>query len=175
MLERKYAWTYGDWLLATLPMFIPTVLTFPLMAAMPNGSELFRENSTVDKERGWFEVVMFPVAANAIVPLGFSLGIAFLSYFGAGRETILAMVSAGVLMTASITFFATLGADLPAGVRWPLLFVVPLVLEIVQMIYVLARGGQDRAPLATRALFNNPSSPGAALHRLLCSIPALRN
>jgi hypothetical protein len=143
MLERTYSWTYGDWLLATLPMFIPTVLTFPIMAAMPNGSELFRENSTVDKERGWFEVVMFPVAANAIVPLGFSLGIAFLSYFGAGKETIFALVSAGVLTVASITFFATLGADLPAGVRWPLLFVVPLVVEIVQMIFVLARGGQD--------------------------------
>jgi FtsH-binding integral membrane protein len=151
--ERGYTWTYGDWLRATLFMFIPASLIFPLTALLPQGRHLRRDDAFFadkppeeqrDDERALFEVLNFPLAANGLVPLIMSLWLMLGSYSGAGKETIFGVVNGAVVLVAAITFFATLHTDIPAWVRWLLLFAVPLALEIAHIAYVLARGGQDK-------------------------------
>lgn len=152
LTERGYAWTYGDWLLATLVMFIPPALMFPFSALLPQGRHLRRDDEFFagkppdqqrDSERALFEVLDFPLAANGLVPLIMSLWLMLGSYRGAGKETIFGLVNAIVVLIAAIVFFSTLGTEVPAWVRWLLLFAVPLALEIANIVYVLAVGSED--------------------------------
>lgn len=143
--QGRYGWTYGDWLGATFFMFLPAMLMLPFAALLPNAKDLSRNPSPpgADGERGAFELVTFPFAFGALAPLGITLKIMLGSYMGAGKETIFALVNAIIGVVVAIVFFSTLGADLPAGVRWPLLFIAPLIADLVLMIFVLARGGDD--------------------------------
>ena len=145
-VQGRYGWTYGDWLGATIFMFLPSMLMLPFAALLPQARDLRRDPAPpgLDTERAWFELLVFPFAANALAPLIVTLKIMLGSYLGAGRETIFALVNAIIGVVVAIVFFATLGADLPAGVRWPLLFIAPLIADLVLMIYVLTRGGDDQ-------------------------------
>ena len=144
--QGRYGWTYGDWLGATFFMFLPAMLMLPFAALLPHAKDLQRNPAPAgaDAERGAFELVMFPLAFSALAPLGITLKIMLGSYLGAGKETIFALVNAIVGVVVAIVFFATLGADLPGLLRWPLLFILPLIADVVLMFFVLTRGGSDQ-------------------------------
>ena len=144
--QGRYGWTYGDWLGATFFMFLPAMLMLPFAALLPNARDLSRNPAPpgVDHPRGAFELAMFPFAFGALAPLGIVLKIMLGSYLGAGKETIFALANAIGGVVVAIVFFATLGVDMPDALRWPLLFILPLVADLVLMIYVLARGGDDQ-------------------------------
>jgi len=153
LAERGYAWTYGDWLLATLFMFIPPALMFPFSALLPQGRQLRRDDAFFvgkpadeqrNGERALFEVMTFPLAANALTPLIMTIWMMAGSYLGAGKETIFALVNAIIGLILAVAFFSTLGSEVPDWLRWLLLFAVPLGLAIAHIVYVLARGGQDK-------------------------------
>ncbi len=155
LTERGYAWTYGDWLVATLFMFIPPALMMPFSALLPQGRHLRRDGDDEffngkpadeqrDGERALFEVMTFPLAANALTPLIMMIWLMAGSYLGAGKETIFGLVNAIIGLILAVAFFATLGSDVPAWARWLFFFFVPLGLTIAHIAYVLGRGGQDK-------------------------------
>ncbi|HWS11987.1 MAG TPA: hypothetical protein VN279_04260 [Rhodocyclaceae bacterium] len=141
----RYGWSYGDWLGGTIFMFLPFMLMMPFAALLPNGKDLRRDPAPpgLSGERAWFELLSFPFAFGALGPLIVTLKVMLGSYLGAGKETIFALVNAIVGLVVAIVFFATLPADVPAGVRWPLLFIAPLVADIVLMIFLLVRADGD--------------------------------
>ena len=143
LAQDRYGWTYGDWLQATLFMFLPSFLMLPFMALLPNGRDLRRSPAPpgLNTERAWFEALMFPFAANALAPLITTLRVMVAGYTGAGKETTFALVNAILGLVAAVVFFATLGADLPAAVRWPLLLIAPFIADLVLMIFIWSRGG----------------------------------
>lgn len=144
LVDGQYGWTYGDWLAATIPMFIPSMLMLPFAALLTHGRDLRRDGTPVDTERALFEVLTFPFAANAITPVIVSLWITLGSYLGANRETVFALVNAFVGLLVAVLFFLSIGAiELPAWVRWVFLFALPLIADVVLMVYVLTRPGDD--------------------------------
>ena len=144
-MQGRYGWSYGDWVGATFFMFLPSLLILPVSAALPHARDLRRDPAPpgLDTERAWFELLAFPFAFQALAPLIVTLWIMLGSYLGAGKETIFALVNAIVGLVVAIVFFATLGTDVPAAVRWPLLFIAPFIADQALMIYVLKRGGDD--------------------------------
>ncbi len=144
--QGRYGWTYGDWLGATFFMFLPSMLMLPFAALLPHAKDLLRNPALpgANKERGAFELAVFPFAFGALAPLGITLKIMLGSAMGAGKETIFALVNAIVGVVVAIAFFSTLGVDWPAGLRWPLLFIAPFIADAVLMIYVLTRAGSDQ-------------------------------
>lgn len=180
LTERGYAWNYGDWLLATLFMFIPPSLMFPFSALLPQGRHLRRDDAFFagkppaeqrQGERALFEVLTFPLAANALTPLIMTIWLMAGSYLGAGKETIFALVNAIIGLILAVAFFATLGTEVPDWVRWLFFFVVPLGLAIAHIVFVLARGGQDKRhwQLAMSSL----SLVGIALVFVICFVAFL--
>ncbi|BDI04730.1 hypothetical protein [Sphaerotilus microaerophilus] len=153
LTERGYSWRYVDWLKATLVMFLPASLMYPFAAFLPQGRHQRRDadfftgkppDQQRDDERAVFEVLTFPLAANAAVPFGLTLWLMLGSRLGVGKETIFGIVSASVSLAAAVAFFATLGLDdNPAWVRWLFMFAIPLGLEVALIAYVLGRGGRD--------------------------------
>ena len=147
LIQGRYGWTYGDWLGATIFMFLPSMLMLPFAALLPNGRDLRRDPPVpgLDTERAWFEVLTYPFAFNALAPLIITLRVMTTGYTGAGKETIFALVNAIIGVVVAIVFFATLGADVPAAVRWPLLLIAPFIADLVLMIFIWSRGsGENR-------------------------------
>lgn len=154
LAERGYSWSWGDWLVATLVIFIPPALMFPFSALLPQGRHLRRDGNDAffaDKpaseqrkgERSLFEVMTFPLAANSLVPLGLSLWLLLGSYRGAAKETTFGLINGAVVLVAAISFFATLDTEVPDWVRWLFMFALPLGLEIAHIVYVLKEGSED--------------------------------
>lgn len=144
LIDSRYAWTYGDWLAATIPMFIPSMLMLPFAALLTHGRDLRRDGATVDTERALFEALTFPFAANAITPVIVSLWVTLGGGLGATTETVFALVNAFVGLVVAVLFFLSIGTlELPAWVRWVFLFALPLVADLVLMIYILTRPGGD--------------------------------
>ncbi len=182
LTERGYAWNYGDWLVATLFMFIPPSLMFPFSALLPQGRHLRRDGNDAfftgkppaeqrNGERALFEVLTFPLAANALTPLIMTIWLMAGSYLGAGKETIFALVNAIIGLILAVAFFATLGTDVPDWVRWLFFFVVPLGLAIAHIVYVLARGGQDKRHW--QLAMSSISLVGIALVFVICFVAFL--
>ena len=180
LTERGYAWNYGDWLLATLFMFIPPSLMFPFSALLPQGRHLRRDDAFFagkpsaeqrQGERALFEVLTFPLAANALTPLIMTIWLMAGSYLGAGKETIFALVNAIIGLILAVAFFATLGSEVPDWVRWLFLFVVPLGLAIAHIVFVLARGGQDKRHW--QLAMSSISLVGIALVFVICFVAFL--
>ncbi|MEO8369606.1 MAG: hypothetical protein ABI806_10420 [Candidatus Solibacter sp.] len=148
VMESNYVWNYADWLAATAWIFFPPIAAYPLIVAMPHTRALFKDGALVDghpvdKDRGWFGLMMAPLATSLLAPFILSIYIAAGSYFGVGSETILGIVAGSLNLVTSVIFFATTTLEVPAVVRWLLLFSIPFALLLVHAIYVLARGGSD--------------------------------
>ena len=148
VMESSYTWNFGDWLAGTAWIFFPPIAAYPLIVAMPQTRALFKDNAQVDghpvdKELGWFGLVMAPLVTSALAPIVLSIYIAALTYYGVGRETVFGWVTGGLNLITSIVFLATIGKDVDPAIRWLLLFIVPFVGLLVHAIYVLGRGGSD--------------------------------
>ena len=145
--ERSHTWTYGDWLLALLPMFIPPALLLPFAVFLPKGRELRRDDAFFagkppdqqrDTERALFQVMTFPLAATALVPLVTTIVMMLGSYRGAEGQALFGLISGFVWVIAAMFFFATLDdARLPGPLRWIVFFGLPLALEIAHIAYTL--------------------------------------
>ena len=148
VMESSYVWTFGDWVAGTAWMFLPALGAYPLIVALPHTRALFKDNALVegqpvDRELGWFGLLMAPLATSALAPLVMSIYIAAVTYFGVGRETVFGWFTGGLNLITCIVFLATIGSDVDAVVRWLLLFGLPFGGLLVHAIYVLARGGSD--------------------------------
>jgi hypothetical protein len=163
LAERGYVWSYGDWLLSTLFMFVWPALMFPFAAALPQGRHLRRDDEYFvgkppeeqrNNERSIFEVLTFPLAANGVVPLALTLWLMLGSYRGAAKEIVFGIVNGVVVLVAAIVFFATLGTDMPDWARWLFLFALPLALEIAHIAFTIAvgRSGPRRAQLVMSSM-----------------------
>ena len=146
VFERDWAWSYGDWLGATIFLFVGPLLTLPLALVLPEGSRILRDDlpptdPPVDVERGWFEVLTFPLAVNSLVPLIYNIYIGSGTYMGVGADVGIGYGATLTTLAAGITFFSTLKVEkLPGGFRWPVLFAFPVAFHLFHMIFVLARG-----------------------------------
>ena len=161
VMEGSYVWNFGDWLAGTAWIFFPPIAAYPLVVAMPHTRALFKDNALVDgkpvdKELGWFGLVMAPLVTSALAPIVLSIYIAALTYYGVGRETVFGWVSGGVNLITSIIFLATIGSDVHPAVSWLLLFIMPFIGLLVHAIYVLARGGCRSAAYAAGPRLAHP-------------------
>ncbi|MDQ2945979.1 MAG: hypothetical protein M3Y27_08570 [Acidobacteriota bacterium] len=145
VLEHNYAWSMGDWALATVWIFIPPLICLPVAAALPQGKQLFIDPTLAgaDKEKAWFQLLTLPLAASALFPIVYAIYLLAHSYLGAAPDAILGLVVSIVNLIAAVFYFSTLGSDVSAAVRWLLFFIVPLAGLLVHTIYVFARGTTD--------------------------------
>lgn len=145
VLEHNYAWSMGDWALATVWIFIPPLICLPVAAALPQGKRLFIDSTLggSDKEKAWFQLLTLPLAASALFPIVYAIYLMAHSYLGAAPDAILGLVVSIVNLIAAVFYFSTLGADVSAAVRWLLFFIVPVAGLLVHTIYVFARGTTD--------------------------------
>jgi hypothetical protein len=156
VVQRTVAWDIGDWMLATFPMFLPALAALPVAAALPNAKDLFRDVPPpgLDRAAGTYETIVFPFAITAIVPLAYTFGLTF-GTLGGSPELIFGWASAGVQAIASVLFFTTLGG---AGAeRYVPIFVLPLIGEIVHIVFTLTQSGeglQQRVLLALSSIFH---------------------
>jgi len=142
--EMTYSWGWGDWLAATALMFIPPIAAYPLIIAMPHARALFRDGTTVDgqpvnKELGWFGVVMAPLATSLLAPVMMSIYISASTNYGVGAETIFGWISGGLHFIFSIVFLATMTGNPDPVFRWLLLFILPFAGLLAHSIFVLTR------------------------------------
>ncbi len=146
VFERDWAWTWSDWLGATVFMFLIPWLAYPLALRLPQGRRILRDDlpesePPVDEERGWFEIITLGLAVSSPVPFIYSFCIGTGTYMGVGLEAGLGLGFSIVNMFLMTVFFATLKVENLSGKRrWPLLFALPLALLVIHLVVVFARG-----------------------------------
>jgi hypothetical protein len=152
------AFSFLEWLGATAVVFLPPIAAYPLCLAMPHTRGLFRtgalvDGAPVDTERGWFGLVMAPVATSLVAQLSISVVLAAFTDYGVRLETVLGWVAGAAHLVTSLVFFGYMNESLDGGVRWVVLFVLPLVLLLAHSIFVFARslGTDDRQRLLALA------------------------
>lgn len=148
-LEHSRVWGWADWLGATALMFLPAIFAYPLILSMPHTRALFKDNALVegqpvDKERGWFGLLMAPLATSMLSSPLISIYISAFTYFGVGRETVFGWIAGGVNLITSIIFLITRNNNIHPAIRWLLLFIIPYLGLLIHAIYVLGRGGRNR-------------------------------
>jgi hypothetical protein len=148
VMETQHVWTFGDWLAGTALIFLPPLVAYPLIVAMPHTRALFKDNATVDghpvdSELGWFGLVMAPLATSSLAPLVLSMYFAATTYRGVEAESVLGWVTGGIDLISSIVFLATINDPSAPLARWLLLFVLPILGLLFHALYVLGRGKGD--------------------------------
>ncbi len=123
---------------------------------LPEGSRILRQDASsgppVNKERGWFELLTFPLAASSLLPLIYNIYLGAGTYLGVGVEVGLGLAFSILALGAGAAFFATLKTEegkVRASFRWPVLFALPVVLHLIHSIVVAARG-QGEEPRRTQ-------------------------
>ena len=151
-LHSRIALSYGDWLAAMIPIWLGSLIVYPLMTALPHTRALFKDGALVlgkapDKDHGWFGLFMAPLAASGFTPLIFSFVMLGSSYMGASLESIYGLLLGLVTLGLSIGFLV-IGAkeddDTHWAIRWLVLFAVPMIAEIVHVIIVGVRGSDAK-------------------------------
>jgi hypothetical protein len=143
LLERGYDWSYGDWLVALLPLFAPMAVAMPFTALLDQAKDLLSDRPH-DEAKAWAEALAFPLSATALVPLGASIYLAAGTSLGVGTETIVGLIIGGLVAATAVVFFSTLGADLPAWVPIVFCFALPLAAELGYFIWLQTRGGGEK-------------------------------
>jgi hypothetical protein len=146
-LHGRIALTYGDWVAAMLPIYLGSLAAYLVIPALPHTRSLFKDEILVgDKrrstERGWFGLLMAPLASSGFVPLVFGIMTMASSYMGVGLESIYGLVLGFAMLAVSAAFFGTATQaddDTHWAIRWIVLFGVPLLAEIIHVIIVGVR------------------------------------
>ncbi|CAD5366052.1 membrane hypothetical protein [Rubrivivax sp. A210] len=145
VMDVGVAWDYWDWLGATWFMYVPALVAYPMVLALPHGKNHLREVKPADHDdgAGLFELISLPFAVNAASAL-YAHILATTSYLGAESEVIFGWVSTGVQLVALIAFLASLEAG-GSGLapRWVLLFGLPLVLQIIEVVLIGLKGSTN--------------------------------
>ena len=142
-LGMGHSWSLPQWMGFTACMYVPAFVALPVAAALPNARNQFRSSPPAghDPAAGLFESFMLPFALGSVVPLSYTLGL-HLSPLGAEGPVIFSWVSSAVQLVAGVVFFATLGTG-GFEAKWPLLFALPLALEIASLVYTLTQVNAD--------------------------------
>lgn len=142
VLGYGQSWTFLEWLGFTGPMFLPALIALPIAAYLPAGKDAFREPrpAGLDEDAAVFQAIAFPFAANSLMPLAYSIGIAA-SPLGAEAPVVFGIVSGAVQVVAGLTFALT--TDGGGALRWLLLFALPLTVEIAFIVFALTRLTED--------------------------------
>ncbi len=143
-IERT--WTIADWLGATAAMVLPMGFAYFGALVLPRAKDMSRTFTEADgpdaEEERTYESVVYPYAATALGPL-VSMIIVSASGRGLRAEGVTGWVQAGMSLTASVGFFASLGGA--GGARWTLWFALPMAMTVFQIIFALVRGGRENA------------------------------
>ena len=143
LLERGYDWSYGDWLVALLPLFAPMAVAMPFTVLLGQAKDLLSDRPH-DEAKAWAETLAFPLSATALVPLGASIYLTAWTSLGVGTETIVGLIIGGLVAAAAVVFFSTLGADLPAWVPIVFFFALPVAAELGYFIWLQTRGSGEK-------------------------------
>ena len=146
IIEIERVWTYADWLGATAAMFLPMSFAYLGALALPFGKDLSRELTASDPadagDRRLYESVVFPLAFSSLGPL-----VTMIIVSASGRqlraEGVTGWVNAGLSVTSTVGFFASLGGA--GAARWTLWFGLPLSFALFQMIFAAVRGNKENA------------------------------
>jgi hypothetical protein len=140
VVQTSVAWDLLDWMGVLAPMFVPAIFALPIAAALPQGKSRYLDTKPAgyNEDIATYEMVVFPFALTSMVPLIGTLGVT-LSHHGVSDAVIFGWVNAAVQIIAAVAFFASLGG---AGAeRWVPIFVVPVILELVHIVFTLVKGG----------------------------------
>lgn len=142
-LGMGQSWTLLEWMGFTACMYLPALVALPVVGAMTDARDLFRDSPPAghDADAGLFEAFNLPFAVGSVVPLAYTLGLTF-SPLGTEGPVIFSWVSAAAQVIAAVFFFATLGRS-ALEAKWTLLFALPLVIEIACIVYVLTQVNAD--------------------------------
>jgi hypothetical protein len=145
VMDAGVAWDYWDWLGATWFMYVPALVAYPLVLALPNGRNQLRDVKPPghDDDAGLFELVALPFTVNAASAL-YAHILATTSYLGAESDVVFGWVCTGVQLAALVAYFASLQAG-GAGLapRWVLLFGLPLVLQVIEVVLIGLKGSTN--------------------------------
>jgi hypothetical protein len=158
--EQATFWGWGDWVLATMVIFLPPILAYPFILTMDHTRALFKTGATVngappDTAIGALGLVMAPLATSLAAPVALSLYIAFGSSMGVGAETIFGWIAGGVNLITSLIFLGVRNDTGAPAASWIFLFVIPYALLLAHSLFVLIRGNgprQRRIQLALASL-----------------------
>ncbi len=165
VVGKGYVYGYWSWWGWLSLLAVPLVAMPLVVAAMPNGGKMLLPDSEEYKERAWMEFFSTPMAFSLPAMIGYGALVGSVTTGGISGRYWVGMIGAIVSAILAIVLFATTAVDeLHPGFSWTVLFVVPLVIAIVQLIVSAvdldglhkARGGVTMLfalPLAMLVLF----------------------
>lgn len=136
--DRSARWSLTDWMVQLLPIFLPLLFALPLMAAS-NSALAIRQDPVppgTDEDAGRFDTLGLPLAMASLSSL-ITMIVLQTSSFGAEGRTIFGWINAAVQFVVGVLTLITKDKSSPA--RWVLLFALPLVAEIVFVIFALTK------------------------------------
>lgn len=136
--DRSARWSLTDWMVQLLPIFLPLLFALPLMAAS-NSALAIRQDPVppgTDEDAGRFDTLGLPLAMASLSSL-ITMIVLQTSSFGAEGRTIFGWINAAVQFVVGVLTLITKDKSSPA--RWILLFALPLVAEIVFVIFALTK------------------------------------
>lgn len=145
------SWEYVDWMGATWWMFLPSLFALPFAGFLPNAVHLFRDEQFLRdhglfdgfhdiEEKGRYELLLYPFAATAFLP---ALGaLAATITLRVNGPIIFGWVIGAYWIIQAIVYFSTVGQK-PDGYSWAFLFVIPMILSVIHIVWTLIHGGGE--------------------------------
>tara|TARA_R110000744_G_scaffold158119_6_gene274083 strand:- start:2410 stop:5088 length:2679 start_codon:yes stop_codon:yes gene_type:complete len=151
---------YGYWSVwGWLSLFFVPALALPLITAvLPHGKHIYLSDNSKHTERAWMEFVSTPLMFGTPFSIGFGALLGSVTTHGVEGRYWLGMSGSIISAVAGITMLSTLGVDdLPAGLSWPVFFVLPLIFTGLQSIIGIAEYFKDQmANMALGAIHSGP-------------------
>lgn len=144
-------WSWWGW----LSLLFAPALALPLVgAAMPHGKHIFLKDDEKRTERAWMEFLSTPMAFGLPASIGYGTLLGTLSTHGVEGRYWVSMVAAIVSAILAIVLFATSPVEnLDPGFSWTVLFAIPGVIGLVQVILaIVAKARGDRGGRMSIAL-----------------------
>ena len=149
ILGMGYGFGFWNWALIFVPVVAIFALELVLFPLLPHAHLAFTRPPwsvpSPDGERALFELLAFPLLLSAPAALFYGFSAAALTNRGVGGLTVFGIIAAFVELAGLVGFLGTLGTanrDFSSGLRWLLLFAVPVAAPVVFFILYLTRPGQ---------------------------------
>jgi hypothetical protein len=148
IIDIGYGFGFVKWLGMLAPLFLPAMAIPFLIYKLPRGSQLFihpDNPADEDSDRKWFEVLSLPLYAGAIDALFYGIFVACLTTKGVKKRSIAGIVISGLVSLATIGYAVEVHErGMSKETRWPLLFVIPLVIAVTFLIIGSADAASDK-------------------------------